>query len=67
MIKKIREYIKKKKNLFLMIKGYKKMAILNTEMCEDCICIDNESLRLIESNLAESEQVDSETRRYILR
>lgn len=67
MKKRLIKFIKTKKNLFLMIKGYKKMAILNTEMCEDCICVDNESLRLIELNLAECEQLDSKTRRYILR
>lgn len=67
MKKKLLQFIRSKKNLFFMIKGYKKMAIINTEMCEDCICVDNESLRLIELNLAECEQLDSKTGRYLLR
>ncbi len=58
---------KSKKNISSMIKGYKKMAILNTELAEEGLCVDNEALRRIELNLAESEQIDSKTRRYILR
>ncbi|MBE6903523.1 MAG: hypothetical protein E7480_02840 [Ruminococcaceae bacterium] len=64
---KIINLLKMKKNINSMIKGYKKMAILNTELAEEGLCVDNEALRRIELNLAESEQIDSKTRGYILR
>ena len=48
-------------------KGYKEMADINLELAQMCLEADNESLSLCEEKLTECEQIDCETRRYLLR
>ena len=56
-----------KKNLFSMIKGYAKMARINTELSNTDIAAENEALTNYELILAESEDSDCKKRRHFLR
>lgn len=56
-----------KKNTSGMIKGYKEMARINTELSKEGLCSDNEALDNYELILAESEKCDFKKGRHILR
>ncbi len=58
---------KNKKNTKQMIKGYKKMARINTELAQQALYVDSEALNNYELILAESEDCDSKKRRHLLR
>lgn len=58
---------KNKKNIAVMIKGYKKMARINTELAEQALYANSEALNNYELILAECEDCDSKKRRHLLR
>ena len=59
----------KNKKIFFknMIKGYKKMGKINTELAQSDLYADNEALNIYEQRFMESEINVSKKRRYILR
>ena len=50
-----------------LAKGYFNMGSVNLALADEAVSSDNDSLLLCEQNFAESEKIDSETRRYLLR
>lgn len=50
-----------------LAQGYLKMSSVNLALADEAVSSDNDSFLLCEQNFAESEEIDSETRRYLLR
>ncbi len=54
-------------NYFSMIKGYRFMAKINSEKSEEASFVCSEALSACENSFTESEGIDSQKRRHILR